>query len=321
MKSDPVSQAKRPARRSGPTRTDLSAAARADTPGNLLAFQRTLKDALVRPLSPGDRTQRTWTDGRPMVEFAAEFIKGNDRLTALERLQIYHRMYWFRLLDSFHDDNPGLRALLGARKFARLAEAYLTKHPSRSFTLRNLCARLPAFVRAQPRWTAPHTALAWDVARFEWAQTVAFDEAARPVVTTAEIAAAPPAKLKLSLQPYVALLALSYPVDDYVIAVKRRDALRAEASNATASTHIARRERKVPRPKSARTWLAVHRLDNRLFYKRLDAAAFRILQALQAGQPLARAIAAGGRGVKADDAREWFATWMQLGWFSRREGR
>lgn len=298
----------------------LSAAARADTPRALLAFQRTLKDALTRPLAPGDRTQKKWIDGRPMEEFAAEFIKPNDRLTALDRLQIYNRMYWFRLIDCFYEDNPGLRAALGKRRFDRLAEAYLTKYPSSSFTLRNLCSRLEGFIRDEPGRTAPLTALAIEIARFEWAQTVAFDEPGRPVVTAEEIGATPPGRLRLGLQPYVTLLALGYPVDDYVIAVKRRESLRAEASNATTSaTHSTAVSKNIRRPRPERTHLAVHRVDNRLYYKRLDPAAYRILCALRDGQPLTRALAAGGRRLKPEQARDWFATWMQLGWFCRRK--
>jgi len=295
-------------------KSDLIPAARADTPRNFLAFQRTLKDALIRPLAPGDRTQKKWIDGRPMEEFAAQFVKGNDRLTPLERLQIYNRMYWFRLLDCFYDDCPGLRALLGQRRFVQLAEAYLTTHPSSSFTLRNLCSRLAEFIRANPKWTAPHTALAVEIARFEWAQTVAFDEPALPVVSAEKIARTSPAKLRLRLQPYVTLLALQHPIDDYVIAVKKRDALRNAASNATTSVHETRKLRNVHRPKRQRVWLAVHRLNNRLFYKRLSAPAFKVLSAIAAGEPLANALTAAGRTAKADDIREWFATWTQLGW-------
>ena len=295
------------------------APARPDSARALLAFQRLMHGALVRPLAPGDRMQSRWTDGRPMAEVVAEFIKPNDRLTSFDRLEIYNRMYWFRIIDSFYDDNPGLRAALGDRKFNRLALAYLAKHPSRSFTLRNLCVQLEAFIRREPRWTAPHTALALDLARFEWAQTVAFDEAAQPVLTAAEVGRADPARLRLDLQPYVTLLALRHPVDTYMLAVKKRDSLRSEANNATASAQPAGRTRKVPRPRRERIWVAVHRVDNRLYYKRLEAPAFRILTALRAGRPLARAVAAAGRGVTPAQVQDWFALWMQLGWICRRK--
>jgi hypothetical protein len=278
-----------------------------------------MKDAVVRPLAPGDRMQRRGTDGRAMAAVAAEFIKPNDRLTAFERLEIYNRMYWFRILDCFHDDCPGLRAALGDRKFSRLAVAYLAKHPSRSFTLRNLCSRLEAFIRAAPRWTAPRTALAIEIARFEWAQTVAFDAESRPVVTPADLAQARPARLRLGLQPYVTLLALNHPVDRFVIAVKKRDTLRAETSNATTSAPRAARRLRVALPRRVRTWVAVHRVDNRLYYKRLDAPAFRMLAALRDGRTLERAVAAAGRGVKAQQVQDWFALWAKLGWLCRRK--
>ena len=37
-----------------------------------------------------------------------ELVKPNDRLTSTERLNIYHRQYWYRILDSFNEDFPGL---------------------------------------------------------------------------------------------------------------------------------------------------------------------------------------------------------------------
>jgi hypothetical protein len=297
----------------------LADAARADTPENLLAFQRTLKTAFIRPLTDKDRTQGRWVDGTPMAAFAERFVKSNDRLTALERLEIYNRMYWFRLIDCFHDDNPGLRAALGDVRFIKLAEAYLQRHPSSSFTLRNLCRNLETFIRKNPRLTKPDTAFALDIARFEWAQTVAFDEAARPVITPDFIAQTPPTRLRLALQPYVSLLALDYPVDDYVIAVKKRDALRSAASNASTAAVRSERSRNVPRPLRQRTFVAVHRLDTRLYYKRLAAPAYKILCALRDGRPLEKAISAAGRTVKAEDVREWFGTWMHLGWFCHPE--
>lgn len=288
------------------------------TTADVIKLQRLMTHALVRPLTKDDGLQKKWVDGRPMAEVAAEFIRPNDRLTAFERLQLYNRMYWFRLIDIMHADNPGLRAVLGDRKFDRLVQAYLAKYPSRSFTLRNLCSRLPEFIRVTPRLTAPHTALAHAVATFEWAQTIAFDEGTRPVLTSADLARTPPARLRMGLQPYVSLLAPDYPVDDYVTAVKERDALRTEASNAVDSTRVVARRRRVRRPRRLRVYLVAHRYKNQLFYKRLERPAFLILTALAAGRPLLQAVAAGGPRVKAEQVSTWFATWMELGWLCRR---
>ena len=280
---------------------------------DLRVVQRLMIHAIVRPFTPDGRPS-VLPDGRTAAAVAAEIIRPNDRLTSSERLDIYHRMYWYRLIEAVTEDSPGLRAVLGARRFDRLARAYLAKYPSRSFTLRNLCSRLSRFIREEPRATAPWTALAYDVARFEWAQTVAFDGEARPVPEPNTLAATHPSRLRLGLQPYLSLLALDHPVDDYVIAVKKRDALRTEASNAIHGSRAARRIPRVTRPRRKRTYLAVHRLNNTLYYKRLDRVAFRILSALGEGRTVARAVLAGGPRLRPAQVREWFATWMKLGW-------
>jgi hypothetical protein len=298
----------------------LTARSRAE----LRTLQRATLAVVMNPLSRTQRTAPRLRDGTPTRAATARIAKANDRLTALERLEIYNRMYWFRVLDSLHEDCPGLRAALGERRFLRLAEAFLLKHPSRYWTLRDLPQRLAAFIRAEPRRTAPHTALAEDLARFEWAQVEVYDGAAHPLFTVEDLHCADPAKLRLSLQPYLQLLELRYPVDDYLLALRKREALlRGDASNAP--TALRRRaESKVPRPRRASCRVAVHRHGGRIYFKRLEPAAFRVLSALRAGQPLARALAAGlprsarARAAWATQVQEWFRTWMELGWFCRR---
>ena len=81
---------------------------------------------LFRPLTPQWGMQKRWTDGSRMDDVAAEFIKPNDRLSSFERLEIYNRQYWFRVLDCLWDDYPGLRATVGERKFMKLITVYLS---------------------------------------------------------------------------------------------------------------------------------------------------------------------------------------------------
>jgi hypothetical protein len=295
---------------------DLKLPARQRTTRDLKSLQRLMVSALVRPLTSANRLQSRWTDGRTMEAVAASFIKPNDRLTSLERLQIYARCYWFRLLDSLYEECPGLRAVLGEKKFMRLAEAYLAKYPSRSFTMRNLCSRLEKFIREEPRLTAPHTVLARDVTRFEWAQTVAFDGDSRPPLTADDIADRPPTRLRLGLQPYLSLLALDYAVDDFVVAVKKNGALRTDASNTPNAAPRAARLRRAPRPGRGRVYVAVHRYDNRIYFKRLEPAAYRVLRALHAGRTIAQAVG-GARGITPEQLQAWFKNWVELGWLCR----
>lgn len=285
---------------------------------DLRLLQRLMTHALVRPLAPGWRMQRRWVDGRRMEEVASQFIKPNDRMSSFERLEIYNRTYWYRVLGCMREDHPGLLALLGERRFERLAIAYLAKYPSRSFTLRDLPSRLPRFIAEEPKWTRPKTPAALAVARFEWAQTVAFDGEALPPLAPGDLASARPSTLRVGLQPYLSIGRFEFLVDDYVIAVRRREALRADASNAAADPGKAPRPgRSRPRLRRGRIHLGVHRRGGRLFYRRLAPREYAVLRALAAGKTLARALSAAGR-IRPAQAREWFETWAKLGWLCKR---
>src|SRR6476661_327150 len=86
-------------------------------------LQRLAAGIIMRPLARDMRTDKTFTDGRPTAAVAATFIKPNDRLTAFERIEIYNRQYWFRLIDCMYEDYPGLLAILGQDKFNLLIRA------------------------------------------------------------------------------------------------------------------------------------------------------------------------------------------------------
>ena len=285
-----------------------------------------MASAIFRPLTARDRMQARWSDGSSTSAVARQFIKPNDRLSSFERLEIYNRVYWFRVLDCLYDDYPGLRAIVGEKKFMKLATAYLAKYPSASFTLRNLGQHLERFLREEPHWIAPNEELALDMARFEWAQVVAFDDAARPKITTDDILDAPAARLRLGLQPYLSLLELNYAVDKFLLAVKKREAdvLRSEASNTfEAMPQTSSRKRRVRVPKRERLYLVVHRHDNMLYYKRLESEGFAILRGLQQGMTVEKAcVAALAKSRRTDvdwasQIQEWFHDWSALGWFCR----
>lgn len=296
------------------------------TLAELRDLQRLAMSTIRHPLSRSGRTQSRWTDGRPMAQVAAEFIQPNDRLTSIERLEIYNKQYWYRLLDCLWDDYPGLRAILGEKRFERLRIAYLERCPSRSYTLRNLGSRLEQFVGERPELVAPHATMCLDMARFEWAQVVAFDAEAKPPLTVDDLLGREPSKLRLALQPHLTLLEMNYPLDDFVIAMKKKDAaMRTEASNAVEAEHRKTRSRRVRLPKPRKVFIAVHRHDDELYYKRLDAPAYRILAGLRDGATLAAACegAFGDDEINASEnvaarVQGWFATWTELGWFCRR---
>lgn len=285
-------------------------------------LQRTMCKAVMQPLTadeemqPRDTTGR-WS-GRAMDEVAAEFIAPNNRLTAFERLEIYNRQYWFRIQSAFHEDFPGLRAVVGSERFEALMNAYLAQHPSRSFSLRNLGSKLCGWLIENPQYAGRRAGLALDVVRVEWAYIEAFDNAERRPLNTEEVAAIH-GDSRLALQPHLQLLALSYPADDLVLAMHQRQ--RRETSEAGTRPEVDDEEEGAPlRLHKRPTWLAVHRSDYSVYYKRLSQPEYRVLAGLRDELTLARALEAGFAGSRLSMAtqlsrvREWFATWAQLGW-------
>jgi hypothetical protein len=281
----------------------------------LAEIQQAIAHTLFRPLN-SDETMSG--EGGAVAE---HFIKPNDRLTAFERLQIYNQQYWWRILGAFGEDFRGLHAVLGERKFDRLATAYLEAHGSTSWNLADIGAKLPAFLEAHPEFIRPRSALALDVARVEGARAFAFDGPEKPVLTAKQIARTPPDRLRLGLQPYLVLLELAHPVDDFMRTLKRTEI--AAVSNAVAATHTRRHKPVTVRQSRKPIHLAIHRFNFSVYYKRLDPEAYRLLLALREGATLEDACAtafAGSRELPEQSAlriQEWFARWMEFGWFCR----
>jgi hypothetical protein len=302
-------------------RKKASVARSATVDKDLRSIQRAFATGITRPLTKSYRMQPKWTDGTSTRQAVAAFIKPNDRLTSFDRLEIYNKQYWFRLLDSLYEDFPGLRALIGDERFHKLSIAYLTKYPSNTFSLRDLGERMERFLAREPKWMRPNPKLARDLVRIEWAHIVAFDaEALPPLEIDALLDGGDPAKLRLGLQPYVTFLACDYPVDDFIINVRRREEPQGEASNAVAERAKRKVAKKVKLPKPEKIWLAVHRSQNTVHYKRLEPEAYAICAALKKGLPLQTACERAFRRKKGDPhfgatLQTWFAQWAAFGWF------
>jgi hypothetical protein len=293
---------------------------------NLEQLQRAVFDVVRQPLTEDERMREQTLDGRSTKQIAEEIIKPNDRLTAVERLEIYNRVYWFRLLSSLADDFPGLRAVIGQEKFDQILLGYLTELPSVSFTLRDLGSRLEAWLRAHPESVSGHERMALDMVRLEWADIEAFDTAEFPTLTQNELAALGEDPV-FHLQPCLQLLDLAYPVDELLLKVRETEEPETDISSNVVimENSEAAPAPRLPLPKAKKVFLAVHRQENVVYFKRLKPEAFALLRAMQQGQPLSQAIesSVNWSGKKLERVMEqlhdWFANWSELGWFCRRQ--
>ena len=288
----------------------------------LLETQRRMAAAIMLPLTSRDRIARRAPGVLTMEREAAAFIKPNSRLSSLERLEIYSRSYWFRLLDSFLDDFAGLASILGARAFHKLARSYLADCPSRSFTLRDLGSQLEGWLAQHPEFVGGCPRLALDMVRLEWAHIAAFDGRAEEALGPEDLVELKPG-LRVGLQPYISLLQLDYPVDEFRVKTNAGCEDVAATSNVPAARSRRGTSRDI-RPQREQAFVAVHRFDLSVYYRRLTREQFRLLCALRTGRSVAGSIETSfaGSSVASGDIPEllriWFSAWAQFGWLTPR---
>jgi hypothetical protein len=284
----------------------------------LLDFQRRMAEDVSRPLTAEFAMQATGSDGSTLANVIATYVKPNDRLSSFDRLEIYNRQYWFRLIAAVSEDYPALNAILGPKRFDKVILEYLQENPSTSFTLRDLGAKLPTWLATYPKFTGAHHELAVDVAHLEWAYIKAFDSASVPPLDETHIAELQPASV-LALQPHLQLLALRFAADEIVLAVHKNKTDVDIVSNAVAERKVSKRV-SLPKPKRANTYLVVHRYQDSVYYRSIERETFLLLSAIQAGEPLAAvvgqafaesALSAEEQSVKI---QECFAHAAELGW-------
>lgn len=290
---------------------------------NLEEFQRAVFDLVRQPLTPDEGMSPRTADGRSTKEVVESIVKPNERLTSFERLEIYNRVYWFRILSSLAEDYPGLRAIIGQPKFDKLLVAFLRECPSESFSLRNLGSRLEWWLREHPEFIARKERLALDMVRLEWADIDVFDSAELPPMTQQDLSTLGEDPV-FHLQPYLRLLDLAYPVDDLLLSVRDEEDPESDiASNVVVEIHHHQSRKRSKLPRRQEVYLAVHRQENTVYFKRLEPEAFALLRAIQQGKSLSEAIEASVSWTNKDveaitsQLHGWFANWSSLGWFCK----
>lgn len=236
-------------------------------------------------LAPGERA------------LAESLVLEDARLSAIERLDIYADMYFYRIRDCLREQFPAVHAVLGAAHFHNLLTDYLPAHPPSHFSLRYAGAHLPAYVERHPLsddW--PHLA---DLAALEWAILAAFDAPGSTVLAAPALTQVAPERwpeLRFQLVPALRRLEVRWPVDEVWQHTQHGKAPSAP-----------------PAPRALR--LRVWRQGLRVFHRRIDAGEAAALEALARGATFAGVCARiaehHGEAGSAEAALALIRTWLQ----------
>jgi len=272
-----------------------------------------MADLLFKPLDGNDMQKR---HGKfSAAKIAESFIKPSKTLTSFERIEIYNRQYWYRMLDCIWEDFPGVLAILGKDKFVHLAEAYLVEFPSNSFALQDLGENLPVFMKNHPEYSAPFARMAYETALVEWADIKALTAAAYEPPLPEDAPKILTGQLQLKLQPHLSLFKLHYAIDDFLVEYKKDLPLHLVSNAATEKT---RNEKKRKKPNVEANYLMVHRIGSDVYFTRASCSEYFTLTPLLAGATLEEACAYAYSHLKgaqrqslADNLNHSFTEWTK----------
>lgn len=138
-------------------------------------------------------------------------LLGGPTLNVANGLAIYRNAYSARLREVLREDFPAIRNWLGDDEFDALLDAYLQLYPSVHFSLRWLGANVEQFIREH--LVAAQSAPLAELARLEWAFTLAFDAPDGDLLNVPHMAALSPEQwplLRVTLAPSVQWLSCHF---------------------------------------------------------------------------------------------------------------
>ena len=286
-------------------------------PRSLETIQRWMQTVVMHPFGPEEAIKTP--EAQQLVPISADtveqMIKPSKALTSLERLDIYNRAYYARLLDCLREEFSVLTRALGEDLFTSFALGYLQEHPSRSYTLGMLGAEFPAYLeRTQPETSGDDSHDArWqkfiiNLARLERAIHEVFDGPGvenEQLLDRDQLLAIVPAdwpKARIECVPCLRLLSLSHPLNDYFTAMRQHD------------------DTPVPEPKQS--WLALCRRKFLVYRYDISAAQYALLSALQTGEMVGDAVQQSAEFFDTADLpkisnalQSWFREWTAAGFF------
>jgi hypothetical protein len=147
-------------------------------------------------------------------------IRGDERLGAADRVEIYATAYFYRLLDCLKEDYPATLSVLGAETFQRMVKEYLAKYPPTEPSVFYAGRRLADFVATHA--AAQDFPFLEDLARVERTTIEVFHAPDATPLSAETMQSIPPDRwptFALRIHPAVKFLDLEWKVLDVLRAV------------------------------------------------------------------------------------------------------
>jgi hypothetical protein len=226
----------------------------------------------------------------------AAFVRSDARLSAIDRVEIYANMYFYRLLDAIKEDFPATLRVVGDANFHNLITGYLAEYPPGDSSITEASRYLAEFAwtsSAPEKW--PFIA---DLIRLERAILEVFlgpDGRPLSVESMKGIPAAQWPSIRITVHPALQVINSEWRVDEILRAVES--------------------EQPLPEPKQERREILVWRNNYSVNYRPLDDLERSALSMIRFGYPfgaMCEAVATHG----ADSATPAEMSRMLMRWLT-----
>ena len=270
-------------------------------------IQRWMMDAITHADGPRAGAEQTGKTAATSLrgEKVHAVIGRSKNLTSLERINIYHEMYFLRLIEILEGDFPAVRYAVGEDAFTPIAKDFLVAHPSRYYDLSMLGAKFPKYLRGAKN--LKNRAFLADLAKLERSVEEVFDDQQVTSLKTDELLSIPQqrwAEARIGMIPALRLISSRFPINGFM------EAFRKEAYP------------QIPAAKP--NWVCIYRRNYEVWRKDLDRPEFTILTALSKGKTVGEAL---GSAIELPEMPKdigaavtgWFQNWAANGFFSKIE--
>lgn len=270
-------------------------------------IQRWMQSVITDPdgVENGVTSTRSQAEIPLTLEHVEDVILPSQQLSSLDRLEIYANAYYARLTECLRDEFPATSYLLGEDTFNAFTFSYLQSYPSKSYTLAELGAHFPKYLRETCPREKSGTDPGWEdflieLATLERLYSEVFSGAGPEdgnALNSEEIADVQSERLDdLVFTPVssLRLMHFQFPVHEFI------------------STFRTRQMTEIPSAKE--TWLIVTRRDYIVRRASVSSLEYQFLSSLIEGRTLGQTIA---QILAASSEREENLVTMLNEWFQR----
>ncbi len=262
------------------------------------------ENSTISPITPS---------GLLISEEASRYIVPSPHLRPHQRIQIYNQQYWWRLLNTLHDNFPLVTRLFGYQNFNEtIGIPYLLRYPPNHWSLSSLGTRLPKWITEH--YQASDQAFILNATKLDWAFMASFIAPEKPPLNPSNLIQGNPESLlayTFYLQPYIQVFSWEYDLFTF------RDLLLKQSVDYWTTNDFS------PLPKGKTYYFLLYRSPkNNMIWREISQAEYLLLDLLKKGSSIEAACAflekqeASVYEKASIHLQEWFQEWTMRHWLT-----